>query len=251
MNMNKKNFKLSVIIVTVAIILSSCSKDDDNNPSLNNPTNGKTTAVFNSSVTYGTMTDQDSNVYKTVTIGTQTWMAENLRTTKYNDGNAIQLVTDPSVWRNLSSGAYSNYDNTNITETIATYGRLYNWYAVNTGKLAPTGWHIPTDAEWTTLTTYLGGESVAGGKLKEISNSHWNSPNTDATNETGFTALPGGFHNYGGAFFYVGNNGYWWSKTESNTNGTWYRRMDYDGSYVGRYYSTNKESGFSVRCVKD
>lgn len=247
--MSKILSKLSLIIATVAIVLSSCSKDDDND-SPSNPTNGKTTAIFNSSVTYGTMTDQDGNVYKTVTIGTQTWMAENLRTTKYNDGTAIPFVTASSEWGNLSTGAYCNYRNTNNTDTIATFGRLYNWYAVNTGKLAPTGWHVPTDAEWTTLTTYLGGESVAGGKLKETGTTHWDSPNTGATNETGFTALPGGGRHTNGSFYDIGYYGYWLSTTEYDTYNAWYRFMSYYYSYVYRN-SFNKEFGISVRCVRD
>lgn len=211
---------------------------------------GKTTAEFNPSVTYGTMTDQDGNVYKTVTIGTQTWMAENLRTNKYNDGTAIPNITDDDEWRGLSTGAFCNYNNTINTDTIATYGRLYNWFAVNTGKLAPKGWHVPTDAEWSALTTYLGGESVAGGKLKEIDTTHWASPNTSATNESGFTALPGGYRDYTGTYDDIGFGGYWWSATESTAASAWGRVMDGNYSYVVRD-SYGKEVGFSVRCVRD
>jgi len=244
--MNTKFLKFPVIIAIVAIILSLCSKDDESS----NPFNGKTTAEFNSSVIYGTMTDQDGNVYKTVTIGTQTWMAENLRTTKYNDGTDIPLVTDDKEWYDLTTGAYSNYNNTNNIDTIATYGRLYNWYAVNTGKLAPKGWHIPTDAEWATLLTYLGSENVAGGKLKETGTKHWNSPNIAATNETGFTALPGGLRSSNGSFTNIGNYGFWWSATENSNIYAWNRIMYNISSNVGINYN-NKKFGFSVRCVKD
>ena len=245
-----KNLKISVIIALLALVFSACEKDDDNDPSSNSPLNGKTTAVFNPSVNYGTMTDQDGNVYKTVTIGTQTWMAENLRTTKYNDGTAIPLVTNNTTWVNLTTAAYCNYKNTSNTDTIATYGRLYNWYTVNTGKLAPTGWHVPTDAEWATLTTYLGGESVAGGKLKEPGTTHWRSPNTVATNETGFTALPGGYRKNTGYFILIGTGGYWWSATENYASDVWGRAMNYIYSEV---YSddASKKLGFSVRCVRD
>lgn len=248
--MNKKFFKLSVIIAIVAIILSSCSKDDDNNPSSSNPTNGKTTAVFNSNVSYGSMTDQDGNVYKTVTIGTQTWMAENLRTTKYNDGTSIPNVTGDGEWENLSTGAYCNYNNTTNTDTVATYGRLYNWYAVNTGKLAPKGWHVPTDAEWTKLTDYLGGVAVTGGKLKETGTTHWNSPNTGAINENGFTALPGGIRFNTGTFLSIGEGGVWWSAKECSAANAWYRIIYSEGSVVGRS-DIGKMVGFSVRCVRD
>lgn len=228
------------------VFASSCEKDD-------NSTNGKTTAVFNPAVSYGTMTDQDGNVYKTVAIGTQTWMAENLRTTTYNDGTAIQNVTDNDSWAS-STGAYCNYNNTTVTDTIATYGRLYNWYAVNTGKLAPKGWHVPTDAEWTTLTTYLGGESVSGGKLKETGTTHWISPNTGATNETGFTALPGGFRRSNGTFSDIGGCGSWWSATEYYEAAlAWYREMFCTGRgfYRDRIKYDYMGIGYSVRCVRD
>jgi uncharacterized protein (TIGR02145 family) len=241
--------RISVIIALLAMVFSACEKDDDNDPASYNPFNGKTTAAFNSSVTYGTMTDQDGNVYKTVTIGNQTWMAENLRTTKYNDGTAIPLVTDLSEWSDLSTGAYCNYDNTNNTDTIATFGRLYNWYAVNTGKLAPKGWHVPTDADWTTLTTYLGGKSVSGSKLKETGNTHWGYPYTGATNETGFTALPGGYRDCDN-FYDVGYKSCWWSATEYVSDKAWFWHVHYN---YGLVYRTNyyKEVGSSVRCVRN
>lgn len=163
----------------------------------------------------GTVTDSDGNVYNTVTIGTQVWMAENLRTTKYKDNTAIPLVTDNTAWTNLSTPGYCWYNNDAATNK-STYGALYNWYTVNTGKLCPTGWHVPTDAEWSTLTTCLGGVGVAGGKLKEAGTSHWMSPNVGATNETGFTALPSGYRYAGGTFEYNGLGGWWWSSTESS-----------------------------------
>jgi uncharacterized protein (TIGR02145 family) len=249
---NKTNMSIfSLLIMGVFLVFaSSCQKDEDNNPASNNPTNGKTTAEFNPSVIYGTMTDQDGNVYKTVTIGTQTWMAENLRTTKYNDGTAIPNVTDNDEWGGLSTGAYCNYNNTINTDTIATYGRLYNWHAVNTGKLAPKGWHVPSDAEWTQLTTYLGGVSVAGGKLKETGTTHWNSPNGGATNETGFTALPGGFRITYGSFFNIGDLGLWWSATESYASIAWGHVVGSNDGGVRRH-NYDKELGYSVRCVRD
>jgi len=205
--------------------------------------------------THGTFTDpRDGEVYKYKLIGTQVWMIENLRATKYNDGTAIPLVTDNTAWSNLTTPGYCWYNNDAATYKN-TYGALYNWFTVNTGKLAPTGWHVPTDAEWTTLTTYLGGES-AGGKLKstgtiEAGTGLWYSPNTGATNESGFTAVPAGSRIYDdGAFGDVGYNGYWWSSSESNTGYAWFRYLyyDYSGVYGFDYFKSN---GFSVRCVRD
>ena len=175
-------------------------------------------------------------------------MKENLKTTKYNDGTTIPHITDNSEWAALTMGAYCDYNNTLSNST--TYGRLYNWYAVNTGKLCPTGWHIPTRDEWTTLTTYLGGENVAGGKLKETGTTHWLDPNTGATNETGFTALPGGYRNLNGAYTTVGHYSDWWSSTEVSTKDARYRGMGYYYADVFRN-DDSKHSGFSVRCLKD
>jgi uncharacterized protein (TIGR02145 family) len=247
--MNKRIFKISVLIVSMAIVFGSCSKDD-NDPSSGNATNGKTTAVFNPDLSYGTLTDQDGNTYKTITIGTQTWMAENLRTINYNDGTVIPNITDADEWAALTTGAYCNYNNTTGNDTIATYGRLYNWYAINTGKLAPKGWHVPTNAEWTTLTDYLGGTSVAGGKLKETGITHWGNPNIGATNESGFTALPGSFRYPNGAFDYIGIYGIWWSSTEGVTDYAYGQGVDNSISNLTRIYNY-KELGYSVRCLKD
>ena len=193
--------------------------------------------------------DIEGNQYKVVKIGTQTWMAENLKTTKYNDGTPITNVTDNASWAALTTGAYCDYYNT--PGNSDTYGRLYNWFAVNTGKLAPFGWHVPTDAEWTTLTDYLGGLTVAGGKLKETGTSHWVTPNTGATNSTGFTALPSGDRYYlGGMFGDVGYRGYYWSSTAYNDTYAWNRGLFYDYATVG-HLSNRKQNGFSVWCVRD
>lgn len=196
-----------------------------------------------------TITDIDGNIYHTVSIGTQVWMVENLKTTRYNDGIVLPLVTNSTSWLNLTTPAYCWYNN-DASAYKNTYGALYNWYAVNTGKLAPKGWHVPTDAEWTTLTTYLGGDTVAGGKLKEIDTTHWQSPNTGATNETGFTALPGGFRDLGGKFYLVGILGRWWCSTEGGTYYAWNRHIDYGNIGVYRNY-WEKGIGYSVRCLKD
>jgi uncharacterized protein (TIGR02145 family) len=197
--------------------------------------------------------DIDGNVYTTITIGTQIWLKENLKTTKYNDGTAIPNVTDNTAWSTLTSGAYSDYSNTPTYSTTYGYGRLYNWYAVastNTKNVCPTGWHVPTDGQLTTLRTYLGGEALAGGKMKETGTTHWLTPNTSATNETGFTALPGGYRSSSGTFGLLGNTGYWWSSTEQNTNYGWYYYIYYGNGNFTRL-DHEKHYGSSVRCLKD
>lgn len=207
-----------------------------------------TTLEGSVTITYGSLMDNSGNTYKTVIIGNQTWMAENLKATKYNDGTSIPNITDNKEWYELTTGALCDYEN--ATSNSDTYGKLYNWYAVNTGKLCPKGWHIPSDDNWTELIDYLGGEIDAGGKLKETGTTHWNSPNTDATNETGFTALPCGYRSSNGAFYDIGYTVYWWSATEGSTYGAWSRVIDYNYSDVFRYFN-NKELGISVRCVRD
>jgi len=205
------------------------------------------------------VTDADGNVYETVVIGTQEWFAGNLKTTRYNDGTPIPNVTDNTDWSKLTTtGAYAWYGNDEATYKNA-YGALYNGYAVSTGKLCPTGWHVPTDAEWTTLIDYAGGEGVAGGKLKSTrmapdAHPRWQSPNTDATDAYGFAALPGGYRYYNnGTFSEVGSNGYWWSSTSVENNSTsnvWVRVMLYGLGSVGRIIY-NKRDGLSVRCLRD
>jgi uncharacterized protein (TIGR02145 family) len=197
-----------------------------------------------------TVTDIDANVYNTLTIGTQTWLKENLKTTKYKDGTAIQLVTVDQAWSILKTGAYCWYDNYEAGYKNL-YGALYNWYAVNTGKLCPAGWHVPTDAEWTTLISYLGGVNTAGDKLKEPGTSHWLPPNTGANNSSGFTALPGGYRYEAGAFEYMGNYGYWWSSTEAATGYAWHWSLNYVNTNVGRISNYTTQNGLSVRCLKD
>jgi uncharacterized protein (TIGR02145 family) len=189
-----------------------------------------------------TVKDIDGNVYKTVTIGTQTWMAENLKTTKLNDGTPIPLVSVYDEWQALSTSGYSWYENNSTSKN--SYGALYNWYALNTGKLCPTGWHTPTDDEWTTLTNYYGVEEIAGGKLKEKGTTHWQEPN-----EGGFTALPGGHRGFNGGYGDQGDFGYWWSSTESNITEAWYRIIGFRESNIQRLSFGRKNTGYSVRCV--
>ncbi|OVE79382.1 hypothetical protein BVY01_02735 [bacterium I07] len=200
-------------------------------------------------VATSTLTDVDGNVYKTVKIGNQVWMAENLKVTHYRNGDPIAHVTRTSSWQDLSTGAYCNYDNS--ASNVSTYGCLYNWYAVNDSrKIAPAGWHVPTDAEWQTLVDYLGGSGVAGGKMKESGTLHWKSPNTGATNASGFSALPGGYRTNDGSFYYIGIGAFFWSSTEDDGNYAWNRGLIYTGSEVYRSIY-HKHYGFSVRCVRD
>jgi len=196
-----------------------------------------------------TVNDIDGNIYHTVTIGTQVWMKENLKTTKYNDGKAIPLVADNNTWAALSTPAYCWYKNDPYYKEL--YSALYNCFTVNTGKLCPTGWHVPSDAEWTTMVSYLGGKSVAGGKLKEIGTTHWNSPNAGVTNETGFTALPGGHRSSNGTFESNGTSGYWWSTTEFATDRAWSWGVYYDFICIYRDDYGDNRYGFSVRCLRN
>jgi uncharacterized protein (TIGR02145 family) len=223
-----------LIMGFVLVFFSSCKKDDNDETPVPGP------GV--------TVTDADGNVYSTVIIGTQTWMAENLKTTKYNDGTAIPLVTDGAAWSVLTTPAYCWYNNDISYKT--TYGALYNWFAVNTGKLSPTGWHVPTDAEWATLVAFLGDTATGGGKLKETGIAHWVSPNTGANNSSRFTALPGGSHYTNGSFYLNGKYGWWWSSTESSAGNAWHEYLIYNSSAVFRTEGS-KIIGFSVRCIKD
>ncbi len=200
------------------------------------------------------VTDIDGNIYITTKIGTQWWMAENLKVTHYRNGDAIPHVTDDNQWYNLTTGAYCNYNND--TSNVAIYGRLYNWYAVDDSRnLAPASWHVPTDSEWQILINYLGGDAVAGGKMKttgtiEGGDGLWFYPNAGATNSSGFSALPGGYRTYSGAFNSVGDYANFWSSTESSSDYAWDRYLYCCFSDVRRYYS-DKRGGFSVRCIRD
>lgn len=195
------------------------------------------------------VTDIDGNVYQTIAIGNQVWTKTNLNVSRYRNGDIIPEVTDPTTWQTLTTGAWCYYQNDTANGPV--YGKLYNWYAVNDPRgLAPVGYHIPSDSEWTTLTNYLGGVPVAGGALKESGLVHWNSPNIGATNSSNFTALPGG-RRENGFFDTIGNYGFWWSSTDYNNPITAYEFNLY--YYLG---STNRNSfaknyGFSARCVRD
>jgi uncharacterized protein (TIGR02145 family) len=209
--------------------------------------------VYGSEITFATkggpvgVSDIDGNVYSSVQIGTQVWMSENLRTTKFNDGTSIPTVNDNIAWLRLTTPAFSWYS-FNESAYKETYGGLYNWYAVGTGNLCPDGWHVPTDTDWTTLSTYLGGESVAGGKLKETGTTHWRSPNTGATNETWFSALPAGERVDFGIFSSMNNTSSWWSLTPVDKGVSLKRFITYDSGSLGKA-NAKDVFGYSVRCV--
>jgi|WetSurMetagenome_2_1015567.scaffolds.fasta_scaffold00108_35 uncharacterized protein (TIGR02145 family)/uncharacterized repeat protein (TIGR02543 family) len=195
--------------------------------------------------------DADGNVYTEVKIGNQVWMVENLKTTKYKDNLAIPLVTDSASWANLATPGYCWYSNDEATYKNP-YGALYNWYSISTSKLAPSGWHVPSDTEWNVLISFLGGGTVAGGKLKEQGFIHWQSPNTGATNSSAFTGLPGGARYEQGSFSGIGTWGIWWTSTEysSYTIHANYNSLGYENEFVDSYH-IGKGEGHSVRCIRD
>jgi len=191
--------------------------------------------------------DLSGNDYSVVTIGSQTWMAENLRTTMFSDGMAIPNVSGFNDWSSLVTPAYCWYDTNQVL--YQAYGLLYNWYAVETNKICPEGWHVPSNSEWSELINYLSPQTTAGGKLKETGTTHWNTPNTGATNETGFSALPGGYRYGTGAFINIGNYGWWWASSSISDYG-----HDVNLIYNGQEVTTGasyKKTGLSIRCVKN
>ena len=184
-----------------------------------------------------------------VTIGTQVWMTQNLNVDTYRNGDAIPQVTNEKEWESLTTGAWCYYNNDATNDTI--YGKLYNWYAVNDSRgLAPKGWHVPTDEEWKILKNMLGGEDIAGVKMKTTGTTRWASPNRYATNESGYTGLPAGSRGYSGAFDDINYYGYWWSASDANSSDAFLRLLGYGDGDLSRHYS-NKRNGFSVRCLRD
>jgi uncharacterized protein (TIGR02145 family) len=193
----------------------------------------------------------DGYTYSSIVLGNgQEWMAENLRTTTYANGDIIPNVTDSTQWQNLTTGAWVHYNNDSQYEN--PYGKLYNWYTVDDSRnICPTGWHVPTDSEWTVLTDYLGGESVAGGKMKSTGTQYWRSPNTDATNESGFLGLPGGSRSHLGVFLQHGETGRLWTSTFHIGLSSWFRLLNYNDGSVSRPGGNFFRTGSTVRCLKD
>ena len=201
-----------------------------------------------------TVTDIDGNVYKTVTIGNQVWMAADLKTTRYRNGDPIGTTSPATLDIGSESTPKYQWAYAGDESTVATYGRLYTWYAATDSRnVCPAGWHVSTDAEWQTLIDFLGGDKAAQGKLKEAGTTHWHSPNTDATNESGFTALPGGNRFNNEPFAGLGYGSHWWTATEYDARFAWRRimvnstlsPMDHTGGWA------DKKIGWHVRCLKD
>ena len=187
--------------------------------------------------------------FTSTTNCTQVWMTTNLSVTNYRNGDPIPQVTDATQWANLTTGAWCYYQNNTANGIV--YGKLYNWYAVNDPRgLAPTGWHLPSVAELTTLSTCMGGDALSGGALKEAGTTHWASPNAGATNSSGFTALPGGSRYDNGAFYELGFAGCWWTVTPSVPGYAWYLYLTYDSEYMNKP-NANKTNAFSVRCIRN
>jgi len=199
------------------------------------------------------VSDVNGNFYRTIKIGNQIWMAENLRATSYINGEPLINGADTLGWRNLSSGAYCWYTlNWNIDSLkYKSYGALYNWYAVADGRnICPIGWHVPTRDEWKILELFLGNNTDAGGKLKEAGTEHWNSPNVGAVNRSGFNAIGSGYRGYTGYCHQIGNLANYWSATEVDSETAYYRELSYLTTYFLEY-AYHKKDGFSVRCLKD
>ena len=246
--MKKQNIYYTLLIAFVMLGTSACEPDEPSGPS--NPLNGRTTAVFNPDKTYGKMSDIDGNIYKTIVIGEQTWMAENLRVTHYKNGTAIPNITDNEEWGALTTGAYCNYNNTEDLDTIATYGRLYNWYAVaDYQQLAPKGWRVPTIADWLELIEYLGGDTIASNALKEVGTYHWEDP-FESDNSSGFTAIPNGWRYLSQNTSYIGYYSALWTSSEYDITQAGFLYL-YDFSSIVYKGINYKANGYSVRLIKE
>lgn len=216
--------KYVIFLFVTVFLIYSCNKDNSTNP--------------------------DSNYYPSITIGTQIWMNKNLEMDHYRNGDPIPQIKEGMEWDTLKSGAWCYYNYSDSLGKI--YGKLYNWYAVNDPRgLAPQGYHIPTKQEWDKLSLFLGGDSIAGSKMKEIGNSHWTSPNLGATNEFGFSALPAGNLGFiNNEFRWIGLVGNWWSSSEYNINTGYSRHLGSD--YKNLFDNFERKADFlSIRCIKD
>jgi uncharacterized protein (TIGR02145 family) len=237
-----------IIYIILSITMLTACKKESSNPTTT-PTNSNSTAISK----YGNgVTDIEGNRYKTVIIGSQEWMGENLKVSTYNDGTILPNLTQNSEWKNNTTGAWSFYNNDATNNS--KYGKLYNWYTVSYSmngnkNVCPTSWHVPSDSEWSILIEYLGGESTAGGKMKEVGESNWQTPNINATNKSLFSALPGGNRNDDGTYYGIRKYGNWWSSTsELSQNNYWNFHLHFDDENIGKGHEVG---GLSIRCIKD
>jgi uncharacterized protein (TIGR02145 family) len=221
-------FLFSLVAGSFLILLQGCRKSDNSSPPV---------------------TDMDGNTYKTVRIGDQTWMAENLKTATFSDGTDIPVVSDVSGWSVLNTPGLCWYNN-DADSIKNIFGALYNFYAVGSGKLCPPGWHVPSGDDWQKLRDFLGDALTGGGRLKEEGTSHWKAPNTGADNTTGFTALPAGIRYFEGSFNSLSFFTSFWSSTEYDSNKSWYFSLYYSDAFA-LMNKTSKKDGFSVRCLED
>jgi uncharacterized protein (TIGR02145 family) len=229
--MTRMKIKLTSIILSAFILVSivtGCSKDD-------NPPDS--------------VTDIEGNIYKTVRIGNQVWMAENLKSSTLSDGTQIPDVPDAIAWNELTTPGLCWYNN-DVLAHKDIYGALYNYYTVNTGKLCPAGWHVPSRDEWQQLRDVMGDTLTGGGKLKEEGTEHWKTPNTGAVNSMGFTALPAGIRYFEGTYNSLSYFTSFWSSTAADDNKAWYLSLYYSDA-IAAMNKTSKKDGFSVRCIKD
>jgi uncharacterized protein (TIGR02145 family) len=246
----KRGCLLSIFFIySLIMALTNCQHDDAGGTG--NPMNGLTTAQFNPDKKYGTVADIDGNVYKTIKIGGQVWMAENLRVTHYQNGDSIPNIIDSDLWANQTGGAYCNYSNTVNPDTIATFGRLYNWYTTqDTRGLAPGGWRVANSVDWITLIEYLGGDTIASKHLKETGTLHWDDPN-NADNSSGFTALPGGWRyrnkNFEKIIYY---SDFWTSSLYSEASAPFLFLFTWNDNLVYKDFNY-KVNGYSIRCIKE
>jgi uncharacterized protein (TIGR02145 family) len=223
--------KINFIFLSLLFLAFSCKKDN---------------------VTENSCKDSDGNTYKTVQIGDQVWMAENLKTTRYNNGDLIDITPEMSSYYARESNPKYQWPANAYEPLAAVYGRLYTWFVITDSRnICPTGWHIPNQQEWMILINYLGGYKIAGGKLKETGDDWWYSPNTGADNSSGFSALPSGDRDLNGYFKVIGGTTRWWSSTiKLDTDSIFTPSLNYDDGVV-HLLNTDPKRGFSIRCIKD
>ncbi|WP_395048653.1 fibrobacter succinogenes major paralogous domain-containing protein [Flavobacterium sp.] len=231
----KKTILILVLTISSVLFLGCSSSGSDSNP---NDNNNNTLPV----------SDIDGNIYNVIQIGSKTWMQKNLNVSKYRNGDIIPQITDPTQWKNTTTGAWCYYKNDINNGQI--YGKLYNWYAVNDPRgLSPQGWHISSNDEWVVLIGYLGGDMLAGYTMKELGVTHWSATTPETTNSSGFMGLPGGFSSYG-AFSGIGLTGWWWTSSQETNLYAYMHTLYYAHGKVPTS-TFEKRYGMSVRCIRN